>query len=64
MDDKNKVQPQRISGTVTLGSITSKVGVNAVENNESVKPSEEFIETLEQGVKENVFPAPKQNGQE
>ena len=61
MDNQNKIKPEQVQGTITLGTITTKVGVDAVQNNESAKPSEEFIESLVKGAEEDVFPSNPQN---
>ena len=53
----NKIKPEQVKGTIPLGSVTKiNIGKNAVKTNESAKPSEEFIESLEKGAKEEVFP--------
>lgn len=54
---QDKIKPEEVQGTINLGTVKKiNIGKDAVDNNESARPSEEFIESLEKGVKENVFP--------
>lgn len=53
---KNKVEPQKVKGTISLPSLPPiKIGNNAVQNNGSAKTSSEFILSLEKAVKNNIF---------
>ncbi|MBU3978558.1 hypothetical protein KJ980_03205 [Patescibacteria group bacterium] len=57
MNDTNKVEPQQVQGTITLPNKPPiQINQNAVESSGSGKSGEEFIKSLKEAAKNEVFP--------